>query len=61
MKQVVVRANIACLEARDTKTSARVAGMYCKVYARLRGSRRTVFYKDGYTDICGEFWYGTVD
>lgn len=35
--------------------------MYCKVYARLKGSKEVVFYKDGYTDVCGEFWYADTN
>ncbi|MCA9147917.1 MAG: hypothetical protein KDA92_01395 [Planctomycetales bacterium] len=33
--------------------------VYCKVYARLQDGR-TVFYKDGYTDLRGRFDYATV-
>ncbi|KAJ3383591.1 hypothetical protein HDU84_003536 [Entophlyctis sp. JEL0112] len=35
-------------------------GVYVKVYARLKGSGREVFYKDGYTDVLGRFEYASL-
>ncbi|KAG0092081.1 hypothetical protein BGZ92_010913 [Podila epicladia] len=38
-----------------------IRGGYVKVYAELKsGSRSTVFWKDGYTDLVGRFAYATV-
>lgn len=56
-----MRPDIGCLEARDTSTGARVAGMYCKVYARLQRGGEVVFFKDGYTDVLGQFWYADTN
>ena len=56
-----MRPDIGCLEARDTSTGARVAGMYCKVYARLKRGKKAVFFKDGYTDVAGQFWYADTN
>ena len=61
-KQVFLRQSIGLLQAR-TAAGARIPGVYCKVYAKLRGATtaQTVFYKDGYTDVLGEFWYADTN
>ncbi|KAF8943570.1 hypothetical protein BGZ47_005285 [Haplosporangium gracile] len=48
----------------DTQTQTRskaIRGAYVKVYAEMKfGFQNTVFWKDGYTDLIGQFAYATV-
>ena len=47
------------LKVTHAPTQRPLSTVYCKVYAKLRDGR-TVFYKDGYTDLRGRFDYASL-
>lgn len=51
--------NYGQMKVTDAKTSRPVSKTYVKVYAELKDGR-TVFYKDGYTDLRGRFDYTSL-
>ena len=56
---VQVNENYGQLQVRQQEDQQPLGGVYVKVYAR-RGDGRTVFYKDGYTDLRGRFDYTSL-
>ncbi len=51
--------NYGQLRISHSETRDPVSTVYCKVYALMKDGR-TVFYKDGYTDLRGRFDYATL-
>lgn len=56
---VQVSENYGQMKVTDAKTSRPVSKTYVKVYAELKDGR-TLFYKDGYTDLRGRFDYTSL-
>jgi hypothetical protein len=56
---VQVTENYGQLRVTHSDTRTPLSTVYCKVYALLQDGR-TVFYKDGYTDLRGRFDYATL-
>jgi hypothetical protein len=56
---VQVIGNYGQLRVTHQDSQRPVNSVYCKVYALLQDGR-TVFYKDGYTDLRGRFDYATL-
>ena len=48
--------NYGQLQVSDAQTAKPLAGVYVKIYARMKNGQ-VQFYKDGYTDIRGRFDY----
>ncbi len=51
--------NYGRLAVSEKLTQKPLAGVYVKVYARMKGGK-TEFYKDGYTDVLGRFDYASL-
>jgi hypothetical protein len=51
--------NYGQLRVAHAESRQPLSPVYCKVYARLNDGR-TIFYKDGYTDLRGRFDYATL-
>ena len=56
--KVSLSENFGQLQVRHAATTARSPRTYVKVYAEVNG--RAAFYKDGYTDLRGQFDYASL-
>ena len=60
--QIQENTGIIQVLTKDTKTNTLISikKAYIKIYVRLRDNHKSVFYKDGYTDLIGKFDYVSV-